>query len=163
MYLFLLFTLGIILVFIYYMLLPYRNIKSYEAYRIAMEGFETQVNKWLEFYLIRNRQLDTATSNDTAIENSEYKKRIKECYEYAMSKISKYRLREVLLYCSKDEIENMVLTKAETLIFDEYGDRIIQDADVLAEQESLIDITNKINRSLGHEANNILGGGGDIN
>ena len=44
---------------------------------------------------------------------------------------TKYRYDEVLLYCSKDEIENMIVMKAETLIFDEYGDKIIKDEEVL--------------------------------
>jgi hypothetical protein len=140
------------------MLVPLRNIKNYEAYRIAMEGFETQINSLMVFYLTRNKILDTATTDDEVIADKDYKKRIKECTEYALKNVSKYRYNEVLLYCSKDEIENMLVMKAETLIFDEYGDRIIQDVDVLQDQESLIDITNNINRGISREVNSLLGG-----
>lgn len=140
------------------MLVPIRNIKNYEAYRIAMEGFETQINSLMIFYLSRNKILDTASTTDTTISDTEYKKRIKECTEYALKNVSKYRYDEVLLYCSKDEIENMAVMKAETLIFEEYGDRIIQEVDILHDQESLIDITNNINRGISKEVNNFLGG-----
>lgn len=158
MYIFSLLIFILFACFIYYMFVPYRNIKNYEAYRIAMEGFETQVNSLMVFYLTRNTILDTASTTDTTISESEYKKRIKECTEYALKNVSKYRYDEVLLYCSKDEIENMIVMKAETLIFDEYGDKIIKDVDILQDQESLIDITNNINSGITREANAFLGG-----
>ena len=158
MYIFLLILFLLTVGFAYYMLVPLRNIKNYEAYRTAMEGFETQINSLMVFYLTRNKILDTATTDDEVIADKDYKKRIKECTEYALKNVSKYRYNEVLLYCSKDEIENMLVMKAETLIFDEYGDRIIQDVDVLQDQESLIDITNNINRGISREVNSLLGG-----
>ena len=158
MYVFLIILFLLTAVFVYYMYVPYRNIKNYEAYKIAMEGFETQINSLMIFYLSRNRVLDTGTTTDSVIEDTEYKKRIKECVNYALQNVSKYRYDEALLYCSKDEITNMVVMKAETLIFEEYGDRIIQDADVLQDQESLIDITNQINRGISKDVNSILGG-----
>ena len=159
MYLFLLFTLGIFIVFAYYMFLPYRNIKNYEAYRIAMEGFETQSNSLMQFYLGRHKQFDMTTSLDTTITEKEYKARIKDCYNYVMNNVSQYRYKEVLLYCTKDEIETMLLLKIETLIFEEYGDRIIQDVDLLQDRESLIDITTNINKDISTQVDNILYGG----
>ena len=159
MYLFLLFTLGIFIVFAYYMFLPYRNIKNYEAYRIAMEGFETQSNSLMQFYLGRHKQFDMTTSLDTTITEKEYKARIKDCYNYVMKNVSQYRYKEVLLYCTKDEIETMLLLKIETLIFEEYGDRIIQDVDLLQDRESLIDITTNINKDISTQVDNILYGG----
>lgn len=158
MYLFLLFTLGIFLSFVYYMCLPYRNIKNYEAYRTAMEGFEIQTNTLMQFYLNRHKQLDTTTSLGETITETEYKNRIKDCYNYVMKNVSNYRYDEVLLYSSKDEVESMLLLKIETLIFDEYGDRIIEDVDLLQDRESLIDITTNINKEIstqyGGEMNN---------
>lgn len=143
------------------MLVPLRNIKNYEAYRIAMEGFEIQANSLMQFYLNRHRQLDTTTSLDSTITESEYKNRIKDCYNYVMTNISKYRYHEVLLYSSKDEIETMLLLKIETLIFEEYGNRIIEDVDLLQDRESLIDITTNINTDINKQVESMLYNGGD--
>lgn len=160
MYVFILLLFILTASFVYYMFIPYRNIKNYEAYRIAMEGFEVQTNALMQFYLNRHKQLDITTSLDSTITETEYKNRIKDCYNYVIKNVSKYRYREVLLYCSRDEVETMLLLKVETLIFEEYGDRIIQDVDVLQDRESLIDITTNINKDISNQVDNILYGGG---
>lgn len=140
------------IVFLYYMFLPWRNMKDNEAYQKALKMFEDQTNMLMQFYASREMTFDLALDNKV-IADTAYKERIKECYQYVMKNISSYIYNETLLYLSKDEIEQNLLIRVEALLFESYQGKIVNDTEVLNEVEVLRDATNKMNQQIQREMN----------
>lgn len=138
------------IVFLYYMFLPWRNMKDNEAYQKALKMFEDQTNMLMQFYASREMTFDLALDNKV-IADTAYKERIKECYKYVMNNISSYIYNETLLYLSKDEIEQNLLIRVEALLFESYQGKIVNDTEVLNEVEVLRDATNKMNQQIQRE------------
>lgn len=138
------------IVFLYYMFLPWRNMKDNEAYQKALKMFEDQTNMLMQFYASREMTFDLALDNKV-IADTAYKERIKECYKYVMKNISSYIYNETLLYLSKDEIEQNLLIRVEALLFESYQGKIVNDTEVLNEVEVLRDATNRMNQQIQRE------------
>lgn len=138
------------IVFLYYMFLPWRNMKDNEAYQKALKMFEDQTNMLMQFYASREMTFDLALDNKV-IADTAYKERIKECYQYVMKNISSYIYNETLLYLSKDEIEQNLLIRIEALLFESYQGKIVNDTEVLNEVEVLRDATNRMNQQIQKE------------
>ena len=130
------------IVFLYYMFLPWRNMKDNEAYQKALKMFEDQTNMLMQFYASREMTFDLALDNKV-IADTAYKERIKECYKYVMNNISSY------IY--NDEIEQNLLIRVEALLFESYQGKIVNDTEVLNEVEVLRDATNKMNQQIQRE------------
>ena len=139
--------------FLYYMFLPWRNMKDNEAYQKALSMFETHTNMLMQFYASREMTFDLTLDNKV-ISDTDYKQRIKECFNYVVQNISSYIYNETLLYLSKDEIEQNLLIRIEALLFESYQGKIVSDADVLGEMETLKDATLRMNQQIQTELSN---------
>lgn len=128
-------------------------MKDNEAYQKALSMFETHTNMLMQFYASRNEVFDLALDNKV-IADTDYKKRIKECFNYVVNNISSYIYNETLLYLSKDEIEQNLLIRIEALMFESYQGKIVSDVDVLGEMETLKDATLRMNQQIQNEINN---------
>ena len=128
-------------------------MKDNEAYQKALSMFETHTNMLMQFYASRNEVFDLALDNKV-IADTDYKKRIKECFQYVVKNISSYIYNETLLYLSKDEIEQNLLIRIEALMFESYQGKIVSDVDVLGEMETLKDATLRMNQQIQNEINN---------
>ena len=100
------------MIFLYYMFLPWRNMKDNDAYQKALSMFETHTNMLMQFYASREMTFDLTLDNKV-ISDTDYKQRIKECFNYVVNNISSYIYNETLLYLSKDEIEQNLLIRIE--------------------------------------------------
>ncbi len=128
-------------------------MKDNEAYQKALSMFETHTNMLMQFYASREMTFDLALDNKV-ISDTDYKKRIKECFQYVVKNISSYIYNETLLYLSKDEIEQNLLIRIEALLFESYQGKIVSDVDVLGEMETLKDATLRMNQQIQNEINN---------
>jgi len=128
-------------------------MKDNDAYQKALSMFETHTNMLMQFYASREMTFDLTLDNKV-ISDTDYKQRIKECFNYVVNNISSYIYNEVLLYLSKDEIEQNLLIRIEALLFETYQGKIVNDADVLGEMETLKDATLRMNQQIQNELNN---------
>ena len=128
-------------------------MKDNEAYQKALSMFETHTNMLMQFYASREMTFDLTLDNKV-ISDTDYKQRIKECFQYVVKNISSYIYNETLLYLSKDEIEQNLLIRIEALLFESYQGKIVSDADVLGEMETLKDATLRMNQQIQNELNN---------
>lgn len=128
-------------------------MKDNEAYQKALSMFETHTNMLMQFYASREMTFDLALDNKV-ISDTDYKQRIKECFNYVVQNISSYIYNETLLYLSKDEIEQNLLIRIEALLFESYQGKIVSDADVLGEMETLKDATLRMNQQIQTELSN---------
>ena len=128
-------------------------MKDNEAYQKALNMFETHTNMLMQFYASREMTFDLTLDNKV-ISDTDYKQRIKECFQYVVKNISSYIYNETLLYLSKDEIEQNLLIRIEALLFESYQGKIVSDADVLGEMETLKDATLRMNQQIQNELNN---------
>lgn len=128
-------------------------MKDNDAYQKALSMFETHTNMLMQFYASREMTFDLTLDNKV-ISDTDYKQRIKECFNYVVNNISSYIYNETLLYLSKDEIEQNLLIRIEALLFETYQGKIVNDADVLGEMETLKDATLRMNQQIQNELNN---------
>ena len=128
-------------------------MKDNEAYQKALSMFETHTNMLMQFYASREMTFDLTLDNKV-ISDTDYKQRIKECFNYVVQNISSYIYNEALLYLSKDEIEQNLLIRIEALLFESYQGKIVNDADVLGEMETLKDATLRMNQQIQNELSN---------
>lgn len=128
-------------------------MKDNEAYQKVLSMFETHTNMLMQFYASREMTFDLTLDNKV-ISDTDYKQRIKECFNYVVQNISSYIYNETLLYLSKDEIEQNLLIRIEALLFESYQGKIVNDADVLGEMETLKDATIRMNQQIQNELSN---------
>ena len=128
-------------------------MKDNEAYQKALKMFEDQTNMLMQFYASREMTFDLTLDNKV-IADSDYKARIKECFQYVMNNISSYIYNETLLYLSKDEIEQNLLIRVEALLFETYQGKIVNDSEVLNDMETLKDATTRMNEQIQRELSN---------